>query len=204
MPIFSQIYLIVTATADQWPGRCCWRRHSRKRYLQLVGTRRLEKRLTRRFAVGFEHQILALPERFYSQRHTSDVAGRMAVNAQVGEFIGGELLPMATGLILLVFYLILTVLYSPILGLLILGTTHQCRNCAAQPAPPEGRQHHDRQGPGQKQCRGGERHAGYRNIKAAAIEADVFRRFAGTRADCSTPCRACSCATHACGSCQVP
>ena len=46
-------------------------------YLQLVGTRTLERRLTRRFAVSFEHQILALPERFYSQRYPSDIASRM-------------------------------------------------------------------------------------------------------------------------------
>ena len=92
-------------------------------HLQLVGTRSLEKRLTRRFAIGFEHQILALPERFYSQRHASDIAGRMGINASIAEFIGGRLIPILTGLVLLVFYLILTFLYSPWLGLLILSTT---------------------------------------------------------------------------------
>ena len=72
-------------------------------HLQLVGTRSLEKRLTRRFSIGFEHQILALPERFYSQRNASDIAGRMEINASIAEFIGGQLIPMGTGLVLLVF-----------------------------------------------------------------------------------------------------
>ena len=131
MPIFTQIYIdeVIGNGMDQWLKPMLLAMaltiavQATLRHLQLVGTRRLEKRLTRRFAVGFEHQILALPERFYSQRHFSDIAGRMAVNAQVGEFIGGRLIPMVTGLVLLVFYLILNMLYSPILGLLILSTT---------------------------------------------------------------------------------
>ena len=47
----------------------------------------------------------------------------MGINISIAEFIGGRLIPMLTGLVLLVFYLILTFLYSPWLGLLILATT---------------------------------------------------------------------------------
>lgn len=131
MPVFAQIYLdeVIGNNMDQWLKPMLWAMAMTiglqvvLQHLQLVGTRRLEKRLTRRFAVGFEQQVLSLPDRFYSQRHVADIAGRMGINATVAELIGGKLIPMATGLVLLIFYLILTFLYSPWLGLLILCTT---------------------------------------------------------------------------------
>ena len=131
MPVFAQIYLdeVIGNAMNNWLKPMLWAMaltiglQVMLQHLQLVGTRSLEKRLTRRFAIGFEHQILSLPERFYSQRHASDIAGRMAINLSIAEFIGGRLIPMLTGLVLLVFYLILTFLYSPWLGLLILTTT---------------------------------------------------------------------------------
>ena len=131
MPVFAQIYLdeVIGNAMDHWLKPMLWAMaltiglQAVLQHLQLVGTRSLEKRLTRRFSIGFEHQILALPERFYSQRHASDVASRMGINAKIAEFIGGQLIPMSTGLILLIFYLVLTFLYSPWLGILILSTT---------------------------------------------------------------------------------
>ncbi len=131
MPVFAQIYLdeVIGNNMDQWLKPMLWAMAMTiglqvvLQHLQLVGTRRLEKRLTRRFAVGFEQQVLSLPDKFYSQRHVADIAGRMEINATVAELIGGKLIPMATGLVLLIFYLILTFLYSPWLGLLILCTT---------------------------------------------------------------------------------
>ena len=92
-------------------------------YLQLLGTRTLERRLTRRFSEHFEHQMLSLPEHFYSQRYASDIASRMDANASIAEFIGSRMIPMATSVVLLMFYLILTILYSPWLGLLVMTTT---------------------------------------------------------------------------------
>jgi len=131
MPIFSQIYIdeVISNGMEHWLKPMLWAMaitiglQALMQYLQLVGTRTLERRLTRRFAVSFEHQILALPERFYSQRYPSDIASRMEANASIAEFIGSRLIPMATSLVLLIFYLVLTVLYSPWLGLLVLITT---------------------------------------------------------------------------------
>ena len=131
MPIFSQIYIdeVISNEMENWLKPMLWGMaitiglQALMQYLQLVGTRTLERRLTRRFAVSFEHQILALPERFYSQRYPSDIASRMEANSSIAEFIGSRLIPMATSLVLLIFYLVLTVLYSPWLGLLVLITT---------------------------------------------------------------------------------
>ena len=88
MPVFAQIYLdeVIGNAMTHWLKPMLWAMaltiglQVMLQHLQLVGTRRLEKRLTRRFATGFEHHILSLPEKFYSQRHASDIAGRMGIN----------------------------------------------------------------------------------------------------------------------------
>ena len=188
MPVFAQIYLdeVIGNSMGQWLKPMLWAMaltiglQVALQHLQLVGTRSLEKRLTRRFAIGFEHQILALPERFYSQRHASDIAGRMGINASIAEFIGGRLIPMLTGLVLLVFYLILTFLYSPWLGLLILSTT----SINALVVQLNLRTQKDNSISLQKDAAksGSVVVSAMRDIetiKAAAIEHDVFRRFAG-------------------------
>ena len=47
----------------------------------------------------------------------------MESNASIAEFIGSRLIPMATSIVLLLFYLVLTMLYSSWLGLLVMITT---------------------------------------------------------------------------------
>lgn len=188
MPVFAQIYLdeVIGNAMNHWLKPMLWAMaltiglQTVLQHLQLVGTRSLEKRLTRRFAIGFEHQILALPERFYSQRHASDVASRMGINANIAEFIGGQLIPMITGLVLLVFYLILTFLYSPWLGFLILGTTAINAVVVQQNL----RTQKDASLTLEKDAaKSGAVVVGamrdIETIKAAALEHDVFRRFAG-------------------------
>ena len=188
MPVFAQIYLdeVIGNAMNHWLKPMLWAMaltiglQTVLQHLQLVGTRSLEKRLTRRFAIGFEHQILALPERFYSQRHASDVASRMGINANIAEFIGGQLIPMITGLVLLVFYLILTFLYSPWLGILILGTTAINAVVVQQNL----RTQKDASLTLEKDAaKSGAVVVGamrdIETIKAAALEHDVFRRFAG-------------------------
>tara|TARA_B100002052_G_scaffold292791_2_gene314902 strand:+ start:950 stop:3124 length:2175 start_codon:yes stop_codon:yes gene_type:complete len=131
MPIFGQIYLdeVIGNQMNQWLKPMLYAMaltiafQALLRHLQLVGIRTMQRRLTRRFAVSFEEQILALPESFYAQRHAADIANRMASNQEIADFISERLIPTVTGLLLLIFYLILTFLYSPWLGLLILITT---------------------------------------------------------------------------------
>ena len=188
MPVFAQIYLdeVIGNAMTNWLKPMLWAMaltiglQVMLQHLQLVGTRSLEKRLTRRFATGFEHHILGLPEKFYSQRHASDIAGRMGININIAEFIGGRLIPMLTGVVLLIFYLILTFLYSPWLGLLILATT----GINALVVQLNLRTLKDSNLTLQKDAAksGAVVVSAMRDIetiKAAAIEQDVFRRFAG-------------------------
>ena len=188
IPIFSQIYIdeVIGNGMDNWLKPMLWAMaltislQALLQYLQLFGTRTLERRLTRRFAVSFEHQMLALPERFYSQRDASDIASRMECNASIAEFIGGRLIPMATSIVLLLFYLILTMLYSPWLGLLVIITT----GINAIVVQANLRMQKDANLKLQKD----EAKAGavtvaaisnIETVKAAALEQDIFRRYSG-------------------------
>ena len=87
---------------------------------------------------------------------------------------------MATGLVLLLFYLILTMLYSPILGLLILGTT--AINAVVVQLNLR-RQKDASITIAKEQAKSSavvvSAMREIETIKAAAIENDVFRRFAG-------------------------
>ena len=151
--------------------------------LQLNGTRALEKRLTRRFAIDFEHHALSLPDNFYSQRYASDIANRMEHNQEIAEFIGEKLLPTISGIVLLTFYLILTFLYSPVLGLLILTTTGL--NALVVQANIQLQKDSNL-----KLLKDEAKSASVvvntmqdiETIKSAAIENDVFRRFSGYQA----------------------
>ena len=188
MPIFSQIYIdeVIGNGMENWLKPMLWAMaltinlQALLQYLQLLGTRTLERRLTRRFAVSFEHQMLALPERFYSQRYASDIASRMAANASIAEFIGSRLIPMATSIVLLVFYLVLTMLYSPWLGLLVITTT----GINAAVVKANLRIQKDASLTLQKD---GAKAAAVtvaavsniETIKAAALEQDIFRRYSG-------------------------
>ena len=131
MPVYAQIYLdeVISNQLGQWIKPMLWAMaitiifQAIVQQLQLIGTRSLEKRLTRRFAAQFERHVLSLPERFLSQRFAGDIAVRVQYNNAISEFISSRLIPLISGLVLLLFYLILTLLYSPLLGLIIFITT---------------------------------------------------------------------------------
>ena len=188
MPVYAQIYIdeVIGNGMQSWLKPMLWAMaitislQTVLQYLQLLGTRTLERRLTRRFSVNFEHQMLALPERFYSQRYASDIASRMEANASIAEFIGSKMIPMATSVVLLVFYLILTVLYSPWLGLLVITTT--AINAAVVKANLRVQKDSNLtlQKDGAKAV--GVTIAAISNIetvKAAGLEQDIFRRYSG-------------------------
>ena len=131
LPIFSQIYIdeIVNNDMNQWIKPMLIAMaitiifQTILRNLQLLATRKLEKRLTKKFTLDFQKKVLSLPEKFFTQRYAGDVAIRTNYNSIVSEFISSTLIPFLTGLVLLIFYLILTFLYSPILGIIILVST---------------------------------------------------------------------------------
>ena len=148
--------------------------------LQLLGKQRLRRRLDVRFSVDFQRTVLSLPERFYRQRFAGDIAQRTALNGDLATFIAEKLLPLITDQILLFFYLILTMLYSPVLGAIVVGTSLLNALATAQRL----RQQKEAS---QLQFKDSAKASAtllaalreIETVKASAVEGDVFRRFSG-------------------------
>ena len=127
MPVFSQIYIddIWGQQLQNWLKPMLWALvvtiglQALLKQLQLHGSRSLARRLDSRFSARFERHVLSLPERYFSQRYAGDINSRVELNREVASFIAEKLLPLASGAVLLIFYLLLTLSYSPWLGLVV-------------------------------------------------------------------------------------
>jgi len=124
IPVFSQIYVdeIWGQGMQAWLKPMLWALvlvlllQTLMKHLQLSAIRRLARRLDSRFSAQFERHVLSLPERYFSQRYAGDINGRVELNREVASFLAEQLIPLLSGVMLLVFYLVLTLSYSPWLG----------------------------------------------------------------------------------------
>lgn len=131
MPVFSQIYIddIWGQQLKSWLKPMLWALvltiglQAVLKQLQLHGTRSLARRLESRFSARFERHVLSLPERYFSQRYAGDINSRVDLNHDIANFIAEKLLPLLSGCVLLIFYLLLTLSYSPWLGLVVAIST---------------------------------------------------------------------------------
>ena len=131
MPMFTQIYIddVWGASLRQWLKPMLWAMaltiglQAIGAQLQQLGIRHLRQRLESRGALAFETHVLALPDGFFRQRYAGDISQRMTLNGEVAEFIAQRLLPLLNGGLLLVLYLLLTLAYSPKLGLVVVVST---------------------------------------------------------------------------------
>ena len=131
MPVFTQIYIddVWGSALRQWLKPMLWAMacaivlQAIGGQLQQLGIRQLSRRLETRGAIAFEEHVLALPDRFFRQRYAGDISQRQWLNREVAEFIAQRLLPLLNGGLLLLLYLLLTLAYSPRLGLVVLVCT---------------------------------------------------------------------------------
>jgi NHLM bacteriocin system ABC transporter peptidase/ATP-binding protein len=188
LPIFSQIYIdeVWGAGLQAWLKPLLWLMvavialQGAGAQLQRFASRHLSRRLDSRGALAFERHVLALPEPFFQQRYAGDISQRVLLNREVASFIAGRLLPLASGLVLLVFYLLLTLAYSPRLALVVgVGT-------ALNAVVVQLSLRRQRDATLQLEQEGGKTAAvlvaALRDIdmvKSTATEADVLQRFAG-------------------------
>jgi NHLM bacteriocin system ABC transporter peptidase/ATP-binding protein len=124
IPVFSQVYIdeIWGQGMQAWLKPMLWALvlvlllQTLLKHLQLTAIRRLTRRLDSRFSAQFERHVLSLPERYFSQRYAGDINGRVELNREVASFLAEQLIPLLSGVMLLLFYLLLTLSYSPWLG----------------------------------------------------------------------------------------
>ena len=187
-PVFLQIYLdeVFGNQFQQWLRPLVWAMLGMVLFqalgtqLSLLGNRLVTRRLTQRFAVEFEQHLLSLPDRFFSQRYSGDIANRVDITSDVAGFITGDLVPLASEILLLIAYLVLTLMYSPILGAVVTSTsivnaiflaiTFRYQRDASLKLDKDGNR-------AQSVITSALRDI--ETIKASAIEHDVFTRFTG-------------------------
>ncbi|QPN70740.1 NHLP family bacteriocin export ABC transporter peptidase/permease/ATPase subunit [Synechococcus sp. CBW1108] len=131
MPVFTQIYIddVWGSSLRDWLKPMLWAMalaitvQAIGSQLQQLGIRHLSQRLESQGALAFERHVLDLPDGFFRQRYAGDISQRQSLNRTVADFIAQKLLPLINGGLLLVLYLLLTLSYSPKLGLVVAITT---------------------------------------------------------------------------------
>jgi NHLM bacteriocin system ABC transporter peptidase/ATP-binding protein len=188
MPVFTQIYIddVWGSALRHWLKPMLWAMaltivvQAIGGQLQQLGIRHLRHRLESRGAQEFEAHVLALPDGFFRQRYAGDISQRQGLNRELAEFLAQRVLPLLQGSVLLVLYLLLTLAYSPRLGLVVAISTslnalmvvlslRQQRDATLQLQKDAGKAE-------------GSLMAALMEIemvKSTATEADVLQRFAG-------------------------
>lgn len=83
---------------------------------------RLQKKMVLLSAREFLHNMFRLPISFFDQRYIGDLSGRVSNNANVSVFLAGELAETVLNIFVAFFYLVLLLLYSPILTAIAVST----------------------------------------------------------------------------------
>jgi len=83
--------------------------------LQRRALLRLETKIAAVTSAKFVWHVLRLPIEYYNQRYAGEVAGRVALNAQIAVFLASRLASAAIDVLLLVFYALLMLSYDPAL-----------------------------------------------------------------------------------------
>lgn len=82
---------------------------------------KLQKKMVLLSARDFLSNMFRLPISFFDQRYVGDLSSRVNNNAKVSDFLAGELAETVLNIFVAVFYLILLLIYSPVLTLIALS-----------------------------------------------------------------------------------
>ncbi|WP_016953685.1 NHLP family bacteriocin export ABC transporter peptidase/permease/ATPase subunit [Anabaena sp. PCC 7108] len=86
--------------------------------LQFKKLRYLQLRLSIQMTGQFLWHTLRLPVGFYAQRFAGEISSRMGLNNQVADLLSGQLARSAVDVVMATFYIILMVMYDPVLTLI--------------------------------------------------------------------------------------
>ena len=83
---------------------------------------KLQKKMVLLSAREFLHNMFRLPISVFDQRYVGDLSGRVSNNANVSVFLAGELAETVLNIFVAIFYLVLLLIYSPILTAIAVST----------------------------------------------------------------------------------
>jgi len=95
-------------------------------YFRTVVLAKLNAKMTTISGYGFLQHMLRLPVAFFDQRHAGDLVERMESNTRVNEFLSGELAETVLNVFVAAFYLVVLMIYSPIMTVIGLVNVAVC------------------------------------------------------------------------------
>lgn len=110
---FTQLILFMLATVGLQAGLTLYRDAI------LV---KLQKKMVLLSARDFLSNMFRLPISFFDQRYVGDLSERVSNNANVSDFLAGELAETVLNIFVVLFYLVLLLIYSPLLTCIALAT----------------------------------------------------------------------------------
>ncbi len=87
---------------------------------------KLRSKMTLTSGMGFLKHMLRLPMNFFDQRYAGDLVDRMQNNTEVCEFLAGDLAETVLNSFIAVFYLVILMIYSPLMTLIGLCNVAIC------------------------------------------------------------------------------
>lgn len=129
MPVFSEVFIdeILIGQTTSWFMKFLFLMGATIAfqafftYLKSALLLKLQNKLALISAHGFISHMLRLPMVFYDQRNVGDLTGRVENNNKVSEFLAGDLGETFLNIFVSCFYLVLLLLYSPLLTLIGVG-----------------------------------------------------------------------------------
>ncbi len=127
LPVFSQLFVdqvLVRGQLSWFPGLLlatllALTLQALLTAWQLQALRKLRMKLSVSLASQFVWHVLRLPAGFYAQRFPGEISSRVSINDQVAEVLSGEVTTTIISAVLVGFYALLMLQYSPLLTVIV-------------------------------------------------------------------------------------
>ena len=134
LPVLSQVFIddILVAGYTDWITKilvfigCLVALKMGLNYFRSLVLQKLASKITLTSGMKFLAHMLRLPMNFFDQRYAGDLVDRMQNNTEVSEFLAGDLAETVLNIFVAIFYLVVLLIYSPVMTLIGLANVAVC------------------------------------------------------------------------------
>lgn len=134
LPVLSQVFIddILVGGYTDWITKilvfmgCLVVLKAGLHYYRDLILQKLRSKMTLTSGMGFLGHMLRLPMSFFDQRYAGDLVNRMQNNTELSEFLAGDLAETILNILIAIFYLVILVIYSPLMTLIGLMNVAVC------------------------------------------------------------------------------
>ena len=134
LPVLSQVFIddILVGGYTDWITKilvfmgCLVVLKAGLHYYRDLVLQKLRSKMTLTSGMGFLGHMLRLPMSFFDQRYAGDLVNRMQNNTELSEFLAGDLAETILNILIAIFYLVILVIYSPLMTLIGLMNVAVC------------------------------------------------------------------------------